>query len=158
VKQIGFLEGPQGEKSSKRLWGSVLIGIGTLIGIASSIYALFYALGDADYLTSIVELFISYGCLLELGGLGDNFGIVKQIGLQSKIGFLEGPHGEKSSKRLWGSVLIGIATLIGIGSSLYALFYALGAADYLKRIFELFISCGCLLELGGLGDNFLKKK
>ncbi len=70
-KEIGYLRGPQGEKSSKRLWGSVLIGTGTIIGFGACIYALFYPIGHADFIKSMVEVFIFSGCGLALGGTAD---------------------------------------------------------------------------------------
>ena len=66
--------------------------------------------------------------------------------------YLNDQVGDKSSKRLWGSVLIGIGTFIGLGSCIYALFFHIGAATFIKNIIEIFVLSGCALELGGIAD------
>jgi hypothetical protein len=76
----------------------------------------------------------------------------------NKTGYLNGPYGEKSSKRLWGSVLIAIGTAIGLGSCAYGLFYPIGASEFIKSIVEVFVFSGCGLELGGIADKFKIKR
>lgn len=63
-----FLEDSAGNKSSKRLWGSVLLGTGILFSTALFFYSLFKGASDANTALGIINIFlISGGGLLGVG-------------------------------------------------------------------------------------------
>ncbi|NCB49886.1 MAG: hypothetical protein EOM53_04335 [Alphaproteobacteria bacterium] len=72
-----FLEDANGNKSSKRLWGSIVLGIGILFSIVLFIYSLSKGAADAATALGIINMFlISGGGLLGIG--------VFEKGIQSK--------------------------------------------------------------------------
>jgi hypothetical protein len=63
-----FLEDSKGNKSSKRLWGSILLVIGTLFSIILFFYSLKIGAKDADTALGIINTFlISGSSLLGIG-------------------------------------------------------------------------------------------
>lgn len=72
-----FLEDANGNKSSKRLWGSIVLGIGILFSVVLFIYSLSKGAADASTALGIINMFlISGGGLLGIG--------VFEKGIQSK--------------------------------------------------------------------------
>lgn len=72
-----FLEDANGNKSSKRLWGSIVLGIGILFSVVLFIYSLSKGAADAATALGIINMFlISGGGLLGIG--------VFEKGIQSK--------------------------------------------------------------------------
>lgn len=63
-----FLEDANGNKSSKRLWGSIVLGIGILFSVVLFIYSLSKGAADAATALGIINMFlISGGGLLGIG-------------------------------------------------------------------------------------------
>ncbi|MHA1540287.1 MAG: hypothetical protein ACTSXQ_07415 [Alphaproteobacteria bacterium] len=63
-----FLEDTHGNKSSKRLWGSILLGTGMSFSIVLFIYSLSKGAADAATTLGIINMFlISGGSLLGIG-------------------------------------------------------------------------------------------
>lgn len=63
-----FLECNNGNKSSKRLWGSILLGCGIIFSIILFGYSIYKGAADAVTATSIINMFlISGGGLLGIG-------------------------------------------------------------------------------------------
>jgi len=63
-----FLQDSKGNKSSKRLWGSILLGSGILFSIILFFYSIWYKAGDAPTALGIINMFlISGGALLGVG-------------------------------------------------------------------------------------------
>jgi len=63
-----FLEDSKGNKSSKRLWGSVLLSTGVLFSVILFSYSLFLGAKDAPTALGIINMFlISGGGLLGIG-------------------------------------------------------------------------------------------
>jgi hypothetical protein len=63
-----FLQDSQGNKSSKRLWGSILLGTGILFSGILFCYSLFKGAADAATALGIINIFlISGGGLLGVG-------------------------------------------------------------------------------------------
>lgn len=63
-----FLEDSQGNKSSKRLWGSILLAIGIIFSIILFAYSLYRGAADAATALGIINMFlISGGGLLGIG-------------------------------------------------------------------------------------------
>jgi len=60
-----FLEDQNGNKSSKRLWASILISCGILLGICffiTSCFFDFFFIKNSSYIIKIIEIFIFSGC------------------------------------------------------------------------------------------------
>ena len=63
-----FLQDCQGNKSSKRLWGSILLGIGIIFSVILFAYSLYRGTADAATALGIINMFlISGGGLLGIG-------------------------------------------------------------------------------------------
>ena len=63
-----FLEDAQGNKSSKRLWGSILLVIGVLFAITLFIFSVINAAQDPSTALRIIDIFlIAGGSLLGVG-------------------------------------------------------------------------------------------
>lgn len=72
-----FLQDANGNKSSKRLWGSIVLGTGILFSVVLFIYSLSKGAADAATALGIINMFlISGGSLLGIG--------VFEKGIQSK--------------------------------------------------------------------------
>ena len=66
--QNNFLEDANGNKSSKRLWGSIVLGTGILFSVVLFIYSLSKGAADAATALGIINMFlISGGGLLGIG-------------------------------------------------------------------------------------------
>ena len=63
-KQIGFLQGMNGEKSSKRLWGSIILGLGVFLGVNLFYFAVFGKVNDSHTALIVVEAFLAAGSAL----------------------------------------------------------------------------------------------
>lgn len=66
-----YLEGPFGEKSSKRLIAIILITLGCAIGTIASIYGLFHKIPSSHFILDAFITFISGGVIVELGTIAD---------------------------------------------------------------------------------------
>lgn len=67
---IGFLEDSNGDRSSKRLWGSILLSIGVLFAMVLFSASLFITIADPLTAIKIIEwLFMCGGGLLGIGVL-----------------------------------------------------------------------------------------
>ena len=63
-----LLQDHKGKKSSKRLYGSILISAGITFAIITYIFALFWGLKDPSTALNIVQLFlVTGGCLVGSG-------------------------------------------------------------------------------------------
>lgn len=63
-----FLEDAKGNKSSKRLWGSIILGTGILFSVVLFFYSLSKGAADAATALGIINMFlISGGGLLGIG-------------------------------------------------------------------------------------------
>ena len=63
-----FLEDSKGNKSSKRLWGSILLSTGIVFSAILFVYSLFLGAKDAATALGIINIFlISGGGLLGIG-------------------------------------------------------------------------------------------
>jgi len=63
-----FLQDTTGNKSSKRLWGSILLGTGILFSSILFAYSLFKGASDASTALGIINIFlIAGGSLLGVG-------------------------------------------------------------------------------------------
>ena len=67
-----FLEDSQGNKSSKRIAGSILIGLGIIGAITLYIFSLFFGAKDSSTAMDIVQLFILSGSGLIGAGTFEN--------------------------------------------------------------------------------------
>ena len=66
----GFLHDANGDKSSKRLWGSIILAVAVLMSLILFGYSLHKGAVDADTATSIINaFFITGGSLLGVGVL-----------------------------------------------------------------------------------------
>ena len=64
----GFLQDTNGNKSSKRLAGSILVGLGILLSVILFGYSLYKEAGDAATALGIINIFlISGGGMLGIG-------------------------------------------------------------------------------------------
>jgi hypothetical protein len=71
----GFLRDSDGNKSSKRLWGTILLGVGSIMASSLFIFALYRTIGDSNTCLSVLQyLFISGASLLGIG-VAENFTI-----------------------------------------------------------------------------------
>ena len=73
VKQ-GFLAGFTGERSSKRLWGSILMTVTLIMGAVLFVFAMLADVHDSNVSMKVIELFLGSGCLLLGLGLVERFG------------------------------------------------------------------------------------
>ena len=72
--------------------------------------------------------------------------------------FLQDNHGNKSSKRLWGSIILGIAVVMAIVLFGYSLYQIVADASTAKSIIDMFlITGGSLLGIGVLENGIFKK-
>lgn len=63
-----FLQDCKGNKSSKRLWGSIILGVGLLFSITLFFYSLFKGAADASTALGIINIFLITGTgLLGIG-------------------------------------------------------------------------------------------
>ena len=63
-----FLQDSKGNKSSKRLWGSILLTIGVMFSIILFAYSLYQGAADAATALGIINMFlIAGGSLLGIG-------------------------------------------------------------------------------------------
>jgi hypothetical protein len=63
-----FLQDSKGNKSSKRLWGSILLGLGIIFSIILFAYSLYQGAADAPTALGIINMFlIAGGSLLGIG-------------------------------------------------------------------------------------------
>ncbi len=63
-----FLQDSKGNKSSKRLWGSILLIVGVLFSVILFAYSLYQGVADASTALGIINMFlISGGGLLGIG-------------------------------------------------------------------------------------------
>jgi len=77
-KQNGYLQASNGDKSSKRLWGSILCANAIIIGNAMAVYCLFRAVGDSKTVIEVVKLFLISGVsLLGIGVTEDAIKFIK---------------------------------------------------------------------------------
>ena len=68
-----FLEDSKGNKSSKRIWGSVLLGFGIIFASTLFVFSLKVGAKDAATASSIINMFlISGGSLLGIGIFENN--------------------------------------------------------------------------------------
>jgi len=63
-----FLQDSKGNKSSKRLWGSILLSIGIAFSVILFVYSLYEGAADASTALGIINMFlIAGGSLLGIG-------------------------------------------------------------------------------------------
>ena len=63
-----FLQDSKGNKSSKRLWGSILLTIGVMFSVILFAYSLYQGAADAATALGIINMFlIAGGSLLGIG-------------------------------------------------------------------------------------------
>ena len=63
-----FLQDSKGNKSSKRLWGSILLSIGIVFSVILFVYSLYEGAADASTALGIINMFlIAGGSLLGIG-------------------------------------------------------------------------------------------
>ena len=73
-----FLRDSFGNKSSKRIWGSIIIGIGAIAGICLFIISVFFGgAGDPATAISIINSFLLFGGSLLGIGVIEKFAIKK---------------------------------------------------------------------------------
>lgn len=73
-----FLRDSFGNKSSKRIWGSIIIGIGAIAGICLFIISVFFGgAGDSATAISIINSFLLFGGSLLGIGVIEKFAIKK---------------------------------------------------------------------------------
>lgn len=66
--RLGFLQDSDGNKSSKRLWGAVLLGTGVLMSLVLFYYSTELQASDAETAIGIINsLFLSGSGLLGIG-------------------------------------------------------------------------------------------
>jgi len=73
-----FLEAGDGQKSAKRLYGSILIILGITLHLITYYLSLFYIVNDTSTAVSIGNTFIGIGAGLLGLGIMDNIGIRKR--------------------------------------------------------------------------------
>ena len=56
-----FLECPEGNKSSKRLFAAILLGAGIVISLIAFSISLFRPLGDAKFIIEVIAIFLGLG-------------------------------------------------------------------------------------------------
>lgn len=81
-EQKGYLTDRDGDKSSKRLWGSILIALGGALLTAIGVSAIFLKVADPQTALSAGSTLITVGAGLIIGGVLE--GIGQKIGGQSK--------------------------------------------------------------------------
>jgi hypothetical protein len=69
----GYLQDGNGNKSSKRLAGFVLITIGIIMAVVTFCLSIYAHLGDSRTMLSIVDAFFLSGCGLLVGGVIETF-------------------------------------------------------------------------------------
>lgn len=69
-----YLEDNNNNKSSKRLWGSILLTKGMLLSIVLCVLAIFFEVKTPDFLFRVVELDYVSGCGLLAAGVIETFG------------------------------------------------------------------------------------
>jgi hypothetical protein len=78
AQKTGYLEESPGVKSSKRLWGTILLSLGALIFVGVAVVSLFYGRNEVGAaVAAATSLLITGGGLLGLGvleGLGQKAG------------------------------------------------------------------------------------
>ena len=68
MKQCGFLHDHHGNRSSKRLWGSIILGLGLILAVVLFGYSLIDKASDSQTALSIIHIFfLTGGSLLGLG-------------------------------------------------------------------------------------------
>ena len=73
-----FLRDSFGNKSSKRIWGSIIIGLGSIAGICLFIMSVFFGgVGDPATAISIINSFLLFGGSLLGIGVIEKFAIKK---------------------------------------------------------------------------------
>jgi hypothetical protein len=73
-----FLRDSFGNKSSKRIWGSIIIGLGAIAGIGLFIMSVFFeGAGDPATAISIINSFLLFGGSLLGIGVIEKFAIKK---------------------------------------------------------------------------------
>lgn len=73
-----FLRDSFGNKSSKRIWGSIIIGLGAIAGICLFIMSVFFGgAGDPATAISIINSFLLFGGSLLGIGVIEKFAIKK---------------------------------------------------------------------------------
>ena len=63
-KQTGFLQDSRGNSSSKRLWGSIILGLGVFMGVNLFYFAVFGKVNDSHTALIVVEAFLAAGSAL----------------------------------------------------------------------------------------------
>tara|TARA_R110002012_G_C11324381_1_gene576226 strand:+ start:334 stop:579 length:246 start_codon:yes stop_codon:yes gene_type:complete len=78
LKTDEFLRDSFGNKSSKRIWGSIIIGLGAIAGICLFIMSTFFGgAGDPATAISIINSFLLFGGSLLGIGVIEKFAIKK---------------------------------------------------------------------------------
>lgn len=78
----GFLKDSDGDNSSKRLWGSILIALGGALLVAIGVSAIFTRVADPQTALSAGTTLITVGAGLIIGGVLEGLG--KKIGGEGK--------------------------------------------------------------------------
>jgi len=77
-KTNGFLKDSFGNKSSKRIWGSIIIALGAIAGICLFVMSVFFeGAGDSATAISIINSFLLFGGSLLGIGVIEKFAIKK---------------------------------------------------------------------------------
>jgi len=77
--------------------------------------------------------------------------------IEQKYGFLRGYTGEKSSKRLWGMILMISAIVMGFGIFGTAVIGVSKDSNVSLEVLKLFLGTGCILLGIGLAERFGNK-
>jgi hypothetical protein len=72
-KNINVLTDRNGKPSSKRLWGSILVGIAIILGIVTWALSLGKTLGDSATCLAVINILIIVGAGLLGSGIAENF-------------------------------------------------------------------------------------
>ena len=72
-KPNNYLQDSFGNKSSKRLWGSIVLGLGITMGVGLFVHSLFEVAADPKTAYGIIEAFFWGGCALLGIGVGEKF-------------------------------------------------------------------------------------
>lgn len=59
-----YLQDNQGNNSSKRLWGSIILGLGVFLGLNLFYFSLFVTVKDSSVALRVVEAFLAAGSAL----------------------------------------------------------------------------------------------